>query len=539
MIFVIKGGRIVKQQVVLGVFAALLTVSFSSAFAAEESEQKAVVQKPAVVSSAQYGIYFDSASGNYFSNSQPSFSIRPTGNSKYLERIEVSINEGAFEAYKGSLKFSQEGLQKLNFRAVDPVLNWSPVQTFRVFVDLNAPKSSYHWKGAYYKGGDGHYVHPDAQMMLSAEDNLSGVSHILLKQSETEKPSRAPSAMQFKKEGVYSLNFASVDNVGNQEAWQSILFKVDATAPVSQADISGTFHKKDGKTFVNFGSQVILSATDAGSGVRQIEYRINDGTVSKYTAPIVISDPITQLKYRAIDQVGHEEGWKALTLHQDTAPPAIQLSKEGTYELSEGKIYALKGLKIKARVQDDQSGLGKLLVAKDSTSFEEIKGDLSFSFDQPGVYNLIVKAEDLVGNSAEAAPITVYIDDQAPAATIKSRQTLVQKDKLYLSGIPNMIEFTGDDVGVGLKHVEISFDGKTFTPARTPIDLATWTNSKQTIYYRAVDRLGNREQTQSMTVEVLTNGPRVDLFVESEGLPEIPLHSLGTKKTTTRGTASQ
>ena len=81
------------------------------------------------------GFYYDAATNKYFTDGQPTFSIQPLGNAKYLESIDVSVDNGSFKPYTGKLSFQTQGLHTIRFRAVDPVLNWSPVQVFRLTID--------------------------------------------------------------------------------------------------------------------------------------------------------------------------------------------------------------------------------------------------------------------------------------------------------------------------------------------------------------------------------------------------------------------
>lgn len=503
----------------------LLGASLFVLFAAPVFGQE---KKPAT-SEGNYGIYYDSASGNYFTNSQPAFSIRPVGENKHIDRVEVSVNDSAFETYKGQIRFKTEGLHTIRFRAVDPVLNWSPVQTFRVFVDLKSPTSAPNWKGPHYKDGTNLFIHPDTKLTLSAEDNLSGVKRVQMKEAPDKAPVAVGEHVQFKKPGEYTIQYAGVDNVGNQEAWNTLTFKVDAQPPVSKTEFKGTAKAQGEKTYVNYGSSVSIVATDDASSVLHTEYRINEGPVTKYTGPIVLSEPVSRLRYRSVDRVGNEEEWKSVVLHQDTVPPMVQLHKEGNHVLAEGKIFASPGFAFKAQVSDNQSGLSKLTVSRDGQKYEDTKLDAVYKFDAPGTYQFHLKAFDNVGNASESSPLTVVIDNQPPVSKIKARQTLVPIKDYFLSGIPNSIDISGEDGGVGLKHIEVSYDGQNFQPLKGAIDLATWKSSRQVLYYRGVDALGNKEATQSVTIELSTTGPKVDLFVESDGMPEVPLHQIGGK----------
>lgn len=66
---------------------------------------------------------------------------------------------------------------------------------------------------------------------------------------------------------------------------------VDTTPPVVRADLQGR--------------TLLLDATDATSGVREIHYRMDDGDWSRYTAPIALDSGAHVVGFRATDVVGN------------------------------------------------------------------------------------------------------------------------------------------------------------------------------------------------------------------------------------------
>ena len=163
-------------------------------------------------------------------------------------------------------------------------------------------------------------------------------------------------------------------------------------------------------------------------------------------------------------------------------------------------------------------------------------------FDKPGEHSFYLGAEDNVGNTANSVNYTVVIDETPPITKLNASNNFVERDGIHISSLPNKIDFSADDNGVGVSFVEISYDGKKYIKAQGAIDLATWSNGKKTIYYRSVDKLGNLEQQNMMTIYVRNRGPRVDLFVEKDDMPGVSLSELikikklkripATKKTT-------
>ena len=469
------------------------------------------------------GFFYDKDRDKYFSNTKSIFTIRPSTQTEYLDKIEVSIDGTEFKKYDGALSFTNEGPHQVRFRAVDPVLNWSPIQTFRIFVDQTAPKSQVVWKGPTFEEGKKTFVNPKTQLNILAQDNLSGIASINWKEKDNFTPFRQAST--FEKEGEHSFQIKSLDNVGNEESAYELRFIVDRKSPETTTNIQGTQSKNEQVIFTTAGSQVALTSSDDKSGIQRIEYQINDGLVSTYKRPIVLSEAKTILKYRSIDNVDNKEEWKQMTIHQDSRPPRITLTKEGTHYTISGKIYALPGFSFVVRVNDEDSGTADRLVSFDGQKFNPSKEN-TFKFDAAGEYKFHFKAIDKVGNEEESNPFALQIDNVPPTITIKSTDKLVPHGEYFLSAVPNRLSFDTTDAGVGVEKVEYSYDGKKFEAMANPIELSKWTDSKRTIYYRAIDRLGNMSEIKTIQIVVTTDGPKVELFVESENLPNIPLSKI-------------
>lgn len=469
------------------------------------------------------GFYYDAETDRYFSNGKAQFSIRPIGEKTYLEHIEVSIDNSSFERYQGPLHFEKEGAHSVRFRASDPVLNWSPTQHFRIFVDLTPPQSHMSWQGPHFEKNQIVYIHPSTFLSMNAQDTLSGVKALLWKRGDQITP--VPNKLQFQKAGNYVVRLSAIDHVGNQEQWQDFKFVVDPDAPQTAAKVLGQSFRADQNLYVSSGSVIVLDGHDEGAGIKNIEYQINGTNVMSYEGPIAVHGKKFDLKYRAIDEVGNEEKWKSIVVHQDTLPPELNVKTIGQAILIGGTLYAQKSFAIEVQVSDADSGVKELAITKDGKSYEPTKQN-RFVFTNTGEYFIGIRARDLVDNYRDSNPYRVVIDQTPPISKLKPRESLAERDGVFLSGLPNQIDFSADDKGVGLDRIELSFDGNNFSPVKQPIDLSSWQEAKRTFYYRAVDLLGNAEQTQKMTVMVRTKGPSVDLFVESQDYPKVPLSAL-------------
>ncbi len=476
-----------------------------------------------VMAADEFSIHYDSASGQYFVNDQAAFTIKPVSNEKYLDKVQYSVDNGPYQEYTGNIKLKEDGFHIVRFKAVDPVLNWSPTQNFRIYVDTRKPSSHADWMGNSYSNGQKYYVNEKARLVLSAQDDLSGVANIRWKKSEGDKVYKFTKGKKFK-EGDYSLKISAIDNVGNVEQWKDFKFVVDGTSPTSTAKVTGNSYKKGEKLFFDKGSFISILGEDKISGVRRIEYKINDGAIQVYNQRISVSDNVTSIKYRSLDNVENYESWKSLTVYLDSTPPKLKLKNRGKYEKVAGKIFARTGLKIIANVYDSESGPKSLVMNNERLENTKSK---EFVFTKEGEQGVYFSAEDNVGNFANSISYSIFIDESAPNTELKVSNQMVQKGDIFISSLPNSLSFGADDIGVGVDYIEYSYDGKKFNKVTTPIDLATWKKSKRTVYYRSIDKLGNIEKTKSMNIYVRSRGPKVALFVERGGdTPAIPLSQL-------------
>lgn len=471
------------------------------------------------------GFYYDKLTKKYFSDGKSSFTIQAVETKTYLEKIEVSINDGNFKPYKGKLKFDKEGLHTVRFRALDPVHNWSPVQVFGIYVDMSPPVTKWNWRGETHKSENRLYVNSTAKLSVSAEDALSGVATSYMK-DEGGHDISLKDDLTFKTAGLQTLRFYSRDNVGNVEPVRELSLFIDDQAPKTEVSIEGAHHKVGGNLFSHYYGNLTLRSGDDGAGVQKIEYQINNGPLLTYSVPLPVSEKKIILTYRAIDWVGNMEEWKTITVLQDSTPPQLALEEVGTFVNIRGKLYAKPGFSLKAKAVDTESGLKALLLSRDGGKEFQPTTDEVFKFNESGEYTLNLRAVDQIGNYSEANPITLVIDTTAPISEHKFTDHSVSKEDRILAGLPNRLEIVSHDDGVGVDYVEYGYDGKTFTRMQDPIDLSSWKESTREVYYRAVDRLGNQETSKKIKVELLTRGPLVDLFVESEDLPNVPLSKL-------------
>lgn len=504
--------------------------SDSSTPAVENKIVKAAPAKPKTREdlAAERGFYHNAKTNSYFSNGQAAFSFRIGGVTNDSQAISVSINDEEYVPYEGKLNFEDEGSHRIRFRATDSLGNWSPLQDFKVFVDTTPPVLNAFWQGPNIAGSDSIFVSGLSTFTISAYDSGSGVSKIMLEEAGSAAKEYS-GEMKFK-DGKHSIRYYAVDNVGNHSEPVELEFQVDSTAPTTKAILEGAIHKVENKTYVNGNAQVILKTGETVSGIDKVEYTINGGPVTTYQAPIIVSDSKMEIKFRATDRAGNQEAWKMVNVLSDSTPPIIKLETIGKYILKSNRFFSLPGFYISVNSKDDDSGLADISYSRDGKTFASTK-DGKIVFDKSGEYHFSARATDHVGNVTESNPYVVIVDNSAPQSRVRENDRLILKNGVYYSGLPSQIEIHSDDQGgIGVEKIEYSFDGKAFSPYIGAIDASQWTTQKRTLYFRATDRLGQMEPVKTAAIELQTEGPQVDLMIESGNAPEVPLSSLVLKK---------
>jgi hypothetical protein len=466
------------------------------------------------------GLFYDDKNSHYYVNGDNSFSIKSIGKNKFIDRIEVSIDNGDFQSYSGKIDFSTEGFHLVRFKAVDPVSNWSPVQTFRIYMDKTAPQSHIVWDNQTSTEGS-KFMKLGSRLKLQGTDKLSGISKVLYRLNdgplrEYNKP------IYLNKPGSHKIEISAIDKVGNAEPFKTYNFSVDGSSPQVSAKISGQGFQTKKELYVNKGSEIQLFATDEGVGVSKIEYRINNSSIKEYFESIPIEEQSFSLKYRALDKVGNYTAWKNFKVKLDTEPPVLSIRKNGKHLPLSGKVFALPGFSLKALSWDKKSGTKHYIIDKEVVPFDN-KDKSLLTFNTPGNYQVSLQSEDYVGNVANTKSYDIVIDNKAPVTSMTSTNSLLPQGDVYVTSLPNKITFNALDNAVGVKRIEVSYNGKDYWEYKAPIDLATWGTKERSVYFRSIDKLGNREEAQKINLFIQKAGPNVALFVENEEVGDIPL----------------
>jgi len=236
-------------------------------------------------------------------NASSTISLLATDRSgRGIDGTYYRIDAGPAFLYSAPFALSQRGVHNVSFWSTDRLGGIEAPRSALLYVDLDAPATSLTAAGRAWSNGTTVWITPLTRFFLDASDSGSGVGETWQRVwdgaswtpwSTAPLPASPPVG-----NGSMAVEFYSTDNLGQSEGVRNASFAVDGAPPsveliVVQSDAEYAF-------------TVTVVASDAGSGVDRVEYRIGAGAWTEYTGPVTIrGKSAASLEVRAIDHVGN------------------------------------------------------------------------------------------------------------------------------------------------------------------------------------------------------------------------------------------
>ncbi|MFI5937349.1 OmpL47-type beta-barrel domain-containing protein [Actinoplanes sp. NPDC051494] len=214
-----------------------------------------------------------------------------------VDTVEYQVDDTSWSPYTAPVVVTAIGSHAVQFRATDRAGNVS--QTGSVQFTVTEPDdedSTPPTVTSAVTGGVG-----SATVTLTATDDDSGVARIEY-QVDGGAWTAYTQPIVLTTAGMHMVHFRATDNAGNTSAEQMAHVTVepapnpDTTPPTVTAAVTG-----------GVGSATVtLTATDADSGVATVEYALDAGAWTRYTAPVVVTAPGAHtVRFRATDNAGN------------------------------------------------------------------------------------------------------------------------------------------------------------------------------------------------------------------------------------------
>lgn len=263
-----------------------------------------------------------------------------------------------------------------------------------------------------YNDGKIDYATSAAKFTIASEDALSAVKAIFYKIDKGEF-AEYKQAISIADEGLHTIYYYSVDNVGNKSSTVAYPVVIDNTPPDVVLSPDFKPYSANKKLYVPITTKYSINASDALSGVKIMEYSIDGGKYIEYTKPFTIDKPGEHtIKYRATDNVGNISEEKSLTVFVDNVKPAVKIIPAGSFFEKDKKQYAPKSFQYQIEASDTESGVAKILVSIDGGDYVIYESPISI--EKEGEHTISAKAIDNVGNESDEVKLTFMVDATPP-----------------------------------------------------------------------------------------------------------------------------
>jgi len=274
---------------------------------------------------------------------------------------------------------------------------------------------------------------------------------------------------------------------------------VDTLGPATSLSVTGATYASGGMTYLTSSALVSLAATDGGSGLDSIQYRVWDGLVwspwAPYVAPIPLPAPdgVRHIVYYATDALGNPEAMNQATFVVDDSPPTTTLSVGTPQVPIGGALYVSAATTLSLAAVDGGSppvGLGSTEYQVDGAVWTPYIGP--FGLPREGAYLVAYRSRDLLGNVENSNAFAVIVDGTAPTATLEIGDPRYAAANVYVTS-RTPITLAATDEGalpVGVALVEYRLNGGAWTPYAGAISLSG-PDRTSVLEYRASDLLGN------------------------------------------------
>ncbi|MCT4615270.1 MAG: hypothetical protein N4A49_10400 [Marinifilaceae bacterium] len=354
-------------------------------------------------------------SGKYISG-RTKIILTATDNLTGVQKITYSIDGGTENLYNRPISASKilSGEHKIEYWGTDFVKNKSIFDASKIdggfIVDNTAPKVNHKIIGDQYKAKYT-YVSNRSKLELIAEDKQAGVEVINygFKMNDVKTVYSEPFKF-IDKLGLQTVYYNSTDKVKNKSVLKSKTVYLDNATPISGIDYLGPqFFTRD-TLFINKLTKVKLFSYDKASGVKNINYKIDENSEVEYNNVFNIEkDGFHKVHFYANDNVNNKEELKNSEVFVDNIGPAIYVNfsiKPIRTENIDGKTLNVYPpyVKMYLGATDKSCGTKKILYKINNGQLKSYSSSNSPSnmemFKTTKTHKVYIKALDKLGNES-------------------------------------------------------------------------------------------------------------------------------------------
>jgi hypothetical protein len=292
-------------------------------------------------------------------------------------------------------------------------------------------------------------------------------------------------------DGAHHFELRAIDQVGTvQPEPFSYTWTVDTTFPSETIEAGPT--NPTNRTGAEF--QFTTSDGEEGSGVKEVECRIDGGQLAPCTSPQAyagLSEGMHEFQVWATDWAGHTSFDPYVWTIDTSAPTASIESKPPSTSASAAATFSFSG--------DDGTGSGVALFecSLDEGPLEACASPQEYTGLTDGPHSFEVRSVDAAGNPSAPASYGWTVDTTQPTITLEGTPADPTSQQFAT------IEFSATDLGgSGIASTKCRFDGTPLTTCTSPDSISPLADGLHVFEVLATDNAGNaKSETFEWTVD--------------------------------------
>ncbi|MCD6171331.1 MAG: choice-of-anchor J domain-containing protein, partial [Thermoplasmata archaeon] len=328
-----------------------------------------------------------------------------------------------------SFNIPNECHHTLQYYAVDNLGNTEAMHSVEINVDDSPPSTTLTYGTPYYTDGVDEWITTSTPITLTAVDYPDCASGVVATyyriNGGTWQTYTGPFTIP--DECTHTIEYYSVDCIGNEEPHHLVTVHVDSSPPVTTLTFGTPYHY-DGNNWITTSTPIYLSAVDypgCACGVNHTYYRIITSSYTtiwyEYTGPFTIPEECEHtIEYYSVDHIGNVENVNSIVVYVDNSPPEMGVVVGEPSVQSGEKSYCVTSdtpIGITAWDTGCNGGVGVdtiyYRILHNGWSAWSIYSGGTMTLPEEGLYYIEINAIDYLGNSGYDN-FTFIVDDTPP-----------------------------------------------------------------------------------------------------------------------------
>lgn len=253
----------------------------------------------------------------------------------------VTVNGNILKDHS-DFSIKDDGIYIVEYYSVDHLGNTERInkkELISPIPDRTAPKSKIVFSYDPLIIDDAFYAKSDINLLIKSKDLISGADSYASGVNKTmysvnNEPFNEYYSNEISfKEGVNTLEYYSIDNIGNTEAVNKLTITIDDTSPESSVLFDTKGITTSGYAYISEKDHIALEAHDNYVGVMDIYFSVNGGEWTRYIDSFTLEKGLNELAYYSEDLLGNKEDIKNVKINTNIAHNRIGLLQKGDYLL--------------------------------------------------------------------------------------------------------------------------------------------------------------------------------------------------------------